>query len=102
MKWTPRIGRVVDTEGRPIPGALVSVAWGTGPAPEIAVETDRDGRFRLHLPEGLYRLAAHTGSGASGECETEGEGQEEMRIEVTADGREAGGSGSSPAAEEET
>ncbi len=84
MKWTERSGVVVNGGGRPIAGALVSVAWGTGPAPEIAVETDDQGRFRLHLPEGSYRMAAHTAAGASGECETEGEAHEEMLIRVSA------------------
>jgi len=89
MAWTPRNGIVVDAGGRPVRGALVSVAWGTGPTPEVAVETDEEGRFRLHLPEGRYRLAAHTAGGAAGETETRGEAEEEIRIRLASSPEDA-------------
>jgi len=82
MVWTPRNGIVVDAGGRPVRGALVSVAWGTGATPEVAIETDDEGRFRIHLPEGRYRLSAHAAGGAAGEADTRGEADEEIRIQL--------------------
>lgn len=49
---------------------MVMVVWGTAPTPEIAIVTDDDGRFRVALPPGRFRLEAHAG-GARGDIEVE-------------------------------
>jgi Carboxypeptidase regulatory-like domain len=69
---TPRRGRVVDASDHPIPGAMVSVVWGTAPFPEIALLTDADGMFQLALPPGRFRLRAYAPDGASGDVEVAG------------------------------
>lgn len=40
-------------------GALVSVAWSDGPAPEVAAKTGPDGAFTLALSPGAFELVAH-------------------------------------------
>ena len=77
-----RHGRVVDSNGQPVAGALVAVAWGTGPTPEIAIRTDETGAFRIGLPPGRYRLQAVTESSGSGQTETEGGEGGEIVIKV--------------------
>lgn len=54
-----RRGRLVNAQGLGVAGALVSVAWSDGPAPEVAAKTDLDGAFTLALPEGAFELVAH-------------------------------------------
>jgi hypothetical protein len=56
-------GRVLDPEGAPLRGALV-VAYGvSGDIERLVLETlsDGEGRFRLSLPHGSYRLGATIG-----------------------------------------
>ncbi len=73
-----RSGRVVDAEGRPVEGALVSVAQSEGPVPEIALRTGPDGRFAFPLPPGRARLRADTPDGGVGSLEVSGdEGSDE-------------------------
>ena len=69
---TTRRGRVVDAVGSPVAGALVTVEWGTAPTPEITLISDADGRFRLGLPRGRFRLRATAPDGASGVTEAQG------------------------------
>jgi hypothetical protein len=61
---------VTDAAGRPAAGAIVMVVAGTAPTPEIGIVTDREGRFRVALPEGRFRLEAHVG-GTKGAAEVE-------------------------------
>lgn len=83
MKLTPRTGRVIDREQEPVTGALVAVEWGTAPTPEIAIETDEEGRFRIVLPEGRFRIGAHGPDDSAGTFETEGDAEdEEILIEL--------------------
>ncbi len=68
-KWCDAVvhhGRVLRAEGSPVANALVAVARGTGPTPEIAIRTGADGGFRIALPAGRYRIEAHSGDGAAG------------------------------------
>jgi hypothetical protein len=61
----------------------VAVEWGTAPTPEIAVETEEEGRFTIALPvEGQYRLRATAPDGETGSREIEGGGQDEIVIEL--------------------
>lgn len=62
-------GRVIDSAGQPVPGAMVMVASGTAPTPEIAQRSDGDGRFRVALPDGSFRLEAHHPSLGKASCE---------------------------------
>ena len=83
MKWNRRFGTVVDAERTPVPGALVAVEWGTAPTPEIAIETEEEGRFTIALPdEGHYRLRATARDGATGLLEIDGADQQEINIEL--------------------
>jgi hypothetical protein len=72
MTQREREGRVLDAEGRPVPGALVTVVSGTVPVPEIALIADNEGRVRLRLADGHYRLRAISPTGQSGEGEVSG------------------------------
>jgi hypothetical protein len=84
MGSTPRTGVVRDRQGKPVQGALIAVEWGTAPTPEVALRTGQDGRFRLALPSGLFRIAAYAPSGASGRREIEIDGgEEDIVIELT-------------------
>lgn len=53
-------GRVTDTQGRPIAGALVvpkSLDEPSPPIPEIAVVSDEEGRYAWRLPPGRYQIS---------------------------------------------
>jgi hypothetical protein len=80
---TLRTGRVVDTVGRPVAGALVAVVWGTAPTPDIGRRTNDEGAFQVGLEPGRYRIQAVT-PGAKGEVEIEVEGGqgEEIIIQI--------------------
>ncbi|MDW8284132.1 MAG: carboxypeptidase-like regulatory domain-containing protein [Myxococcales bacterium] len=63
-------GNVYDGQGRPLVGAVVSATTFelAGNIPSLAgtVQTDRQGRFHLPLPEGAYQInATHEGYGPS-------------------------------------
>ena len=77
-----RRGRVVDTSGQPVAGALVSVVWGTAPTPEIGRRTDQAGAFQVALPDGRFRLRAKVPDGRSGEVEVQGGAGGEIEIRV--------------------
>jgi hypothetical protein len=79
---TRRRGRVVDTAGRPVPDAFVSVVWGTAPVPEIALVTEADGSFLIGLPAGRFRLQANTADGRVGDADASGESTEEILIQL--------------------
>ncbi|HYU80323.1 MAG TPA: carboxypeptidase-like regulatory domain-containing protein [Vicinamibacterales bacterium] len=77
-----RRGRVVDSQGRPVAGALVSVTWGTAPTPEIGRRTDDAGSFHVGLPPGRFRLQAIAVDGRTGETEVEGGSEIEIVIRL--------------------
>ena len=61
----------------------MAVEWGTAPTPEIAIESEEEGRFTIALPvEGRYRLRATAPDGATGAREIEGGSQDEIVIEL--------------------
>jgi hypothetical protein len=72
---------VVDGLGRAIPGALVSVVWGTAATPEIGRRTDALGAFHVGLPPGRFRLEAVAEQGV-GQVEVEGGEGDEIVIVV--------------------
>lgn len=78
---TLRRGRVLDAEGRPVAGALVSVVWGTAPTGDIGRRTNAEGAFQVGLGPGRYRIRA-TASGAEGEVAAEGGPGEEIVIRI--------------------
>ena len=65
-----RAGRVVDANGAPVPRARIVIIAGSVPMPEIAMQSDDDGRFSLWLPRGVFTLRAHGPTG-TGEVEVE-------------------------------
>ncbi len=69
-------GFVVDSKGRPVEAAAVTVVWASRPIPEIAVLTDRDGSLRIALPPGHYTLRAVSRDGWSGEVAVDGDAQD--------------------------
>ena len=74
-------GRVVGRGGAPISGALVAVASGTAPTPEIAIRTNSEGRFRIALPKGRFAIDARAPDGAAGHTEVT-VADEEQTIEI--------------------
>lgn len=64
---------VVDARGTPVAGALVTVEHGTAAVPERAIVTGADGRCRVALPNGRFRLAAFH-EGREGRVEVTGKG----------------------------
>ena len=78
---TLRTGRVIDTAGRPLADAFVSVIWGTVAMPEIARRTDANGAFHVGLPPGRFRLQA-VAAKAIGVVEVEGGAGDEIIIQV--------------------
>lgn len=63
---------MVDAHGRPVGGALVSVAWGTAATPEIGRRTNDAGVFHVGLPPGRFRVQAVAPSGGAGVAEVDG------------------------------
>jgi hypothetical protein len=63
------VGTVEDMQGLPVSNALVTVEGGTQPYPDIAIYTDAEGHFQIHLPTGRFRLAAHSPNGGRGTVE---------------------------------
>lgn len=57
-------GRVRYADERPAAGAIVSIARGTAPTPEIGIRCDAHGRFRIALPPGRYEIEARAPDGA--------------------------------------
>ncbi|MER8569008.1 carboxypeptidase-like regulatory domain-containing protein [Mesorhizobium sp. M0924] len=87
MSGGGRIGRqhqvvVRDAGGRPVAGALVEVARGTAPVPEVGRVTDAEGRLWLHLPPGSFTLQAETATGESGQAQADGEDDSTIEIKV--------------------
>ncbi len=77
-----REGRVVWPDGSPAVGAIVAIASGTAPTPEIAIRCDQEGRFRIALPEGWFRIEARAPDGATGGIEVAGSEGGEIMIVV--------------------
>jgi hypothetical protein len=81
---TVRLGRVLDGAGAPIPGALVSVVYGTAPTPEVARQTDEAGYFHVGLPLGRFRVAAFAPGGGTGSVDVNGDSVDEIVIRIDA------------------
>jgi hypothetical protein len=62
-------GRVRWEDGAPAPGAMVAVASGTAPTPEIAIRANAAGEFGIALPCGKFIIEAHGPEGAKGAAE---------------------------------
>ena len=76
-----RLGRVLRADGSPASGALVAVASGDAPTPEIGIRADAEGWFHLALPEGRFVVEAHAG-GAKGRAEVDGAADEEIVLRL--------------------
>ena len=76
-------GRVVSREGGGVAHALVAVARGTAPTPEIGIGCDADGYFGIALPPGRYVLEARAPDGRIGRVTiTTGFERQELEIAV--------------------
>ena len=87
-------GRVVGANGAGAASALVFVARGTAPTPEIAIRCDKEGRFRLALPPGRFVIEAQSAEGAIGSLEIE-TGMEAQSFWIMVADRTRPGAGSS-------
>ena len=57
-------GTVADSDGEPLAGMRVSIESGTASFPEIAPETDAQGRYSLgSIPPGVFEVAVHDRDG---------------------------------------
>jgi hypothetical protein len=74
-------GVVVDAAGRPAAGAHVEFVASSVALPEIALVADGEGRFRVNLPTGWFRLRAEHG-GRHGEAEVRAPEATEVRLTV--------------------
>jgi hypothetical protein len=57
---------VLWDDGSPVAGALIAVASGTAPTPEIAIRCDARGEFRISLPRGRFVVEARSPDGRVG------------------------------------
>ncbi|MFH7029791.1 MAG: carboxypeptidase-like regulatory domain-containing protein [Heteroscytonema crispum UTEX LB 1556] len=76
------IGIVEDMQGLPVPNALVTVESGTESFPDIAIYSDTEGQFQIHLPEGRFRLAAHSPDGGKGTVEYYSDTSDHLLIRI--------------------
>ena len=49
-------GRLVRADGNPVADAVVMIASGSAPTPDLARRTNEDGTFALALPAGTFEL----------------------------------------------
>lgn len=57
-------GTVTDRDGKPVAGMRLSIVSGTTGFPEIAVETDGEGHYRIGgVPPGTFEVAVHDKQG---------------------------------------
>lgn len=82
----PRHGRVARPDGAPASNALVWVEAGSAPTPEIAIQADGNGRFRVALPAGRFRLKARAPDGEEGEATVEVDETSDRELQVTVTG----------------
>lgn len=79
-----RRGRVIDVDGQPVAGALVSVVWGTAPTPETGRRTDAAGCFLVGLTAGeRFRVRATTADGRAGDVDVDGSAVDEIVVRLT-------------------
>lgn len=80
-------GKVVDQEGNPVPGALVTPTSLDMPAravPEVAVFTNDQGRYSWVLPVGRYRITVTAnGQEVSGETEVPESGTATLDLQLS-------------------
>lgn len=82
MTRTWLTGVVVDVAGQPVAGAHVEFVASSVTLPEIALVADDDGRFRVNLPAGSFRLRAEHGS-RTGEADVRVPESNGVRLTVT-------------------
>ncbi len=74
-------GRVRWDDGTGVAGALVSVASGTAPTPEIAIRCDADGAFRIALPGGTFQIEASAEDGTKARVDVQVDVQVDAKVE---------------------
>ncbi|WP_176730434.1 hypothetical protein [Devosia insulae] len=72
-----------DVGCQPVAGAIVQIARGSAPIPEVGRVTDTEGRLWLHLPHGSFMLQAETAGDETGQAQADGDDDSPIEIEVT-------------------
>jgi hypothetical protein len=75
-------GTVEDRQGLPVPETLIAVESGTAPYPDMAIFSDEEGNFSIHLPSGHFRLGAHSPEGGYGTVECDSDADEHLFIRL--------------------
>lgn len=57
---------MLDARGAPVAGALIAVAHGSAPTPEIGIRSNSEGRFKIALPPGRFTIGADGPEGTKG------------------------------------
>jgi len=65
---TAHRGYVVNTDGSPVPAAMIVFVESSVVMPEIALLADDDGQFIVRLPAGSFTLRAYGPAGETGEA----------------------------------
>lgn len=80
-------GCVVDSEGVPVQGAAVFIAGGPAAVPDIAAESEADGKFSFDgLPPGTWKVRANASEGRSGRAFVEVTGDTDAKLSITLQG----------------
>lgn len=61
--------KIVNAQGDPVPGALVTIDESSVVVPEIALLSDSRGELLLRLPDGSYRLKVRAPDGSLGDLQ---------------------------------
>jgi hypothetical protein len=77
-------GTVEDQQGLPVAEALIAVESGTAPYPDMAILSDEEGNFSIHLPSGHFLLGAHSPEGGYGTVECDSDADEHLLIRLGA------------------
>lgn len=61
--------KIVNAQGDPVPGALVTIDESSVVVPEIALLSNSGGELILRLPDGTYRLTVRAPDGSVGDLQ---------------------------------
>lgn len=82
-------GRVVDTDGKPVVDAAVSIPSGSAPVPKMAIFTDADGLYSWYVPAGTFTVEVYRDGYVTQQSEvTIGDG-ESVELDFTMQGNSA-------------
>lgn len=75
---------VVDTLGRPVPEASVTIVASTVTMPEIALLSDASGVVQIMMPKGRFTLRADGPGGMQGTIAVETDGMQPVSTHIVA------------------